>query len=782
MKCKDLIENSKLSVDAKKALHNTIASMNEKNIKEVDKLFLREVDSIKADRALLKVDADEIKAVAAATGGEKHAAGKMLFERISWRRGAGKPAFDNYGRRINEMFIQKHLAPSIAKAWAKSIKFRGKDELRKLFVENPEAYRKDIDGLLEIIKGDLREVSGADEMIEGWKRALYNPIAPEQLKIYKTGKEKFIAKTRELVNNSDDEIDRFYEQLMFDKDNVASMGTPTKLKQSVDAWDLKFKDEDAWLKWNKEFADDNFGGAFQTTWERIGKQAGLVKLTGSSNPKGYLRKLNEEVRKVEGESKWYTKNDKMISEITGEYSGWDTSMGPVAGKFGHGLQTFVDIENRLSITSKLEFTALTISSTQASTHSMWQSANFLSSKAFSRINYVGRAWYEMYKRGGYKATKENMHALGMMDLASQGAAVAKFSTEGGLDKAQAFGTGRLLSKAERGFFTGNLLEFFGTVEHATYPLRNAEFFFADIGKGWKNLDDYSKEAYTSLGFNEKSFDTIKPEMFVTEGMPVPVMDIRKVDRNIYDMYHGLVRTEADILGGNPSTHVTSGAAVPLRKGKKGTQERMVFNSMMNLKNFVVGQYANSVTPYAKQIRGMAMSGDKALHAKAALRTSVIGVPYGIIQGFSSRWIRYMAVSGGGYIGFQEWIEQDAYSEKSSIAIGAQMSFMADFIAAMYREFKSDDPNFATPFVETAGAIGLPSAWDMADSLLQIPSEMFSEDGEPLTAAKLAAMKHVPDIVAFQLLIAESYDNTIKEMKKELEDGEGIGDFIKSLTF
>ena len=627
----------------------------------------------------------------------------MLFEKINWRKGAGKPAYDNYGRRINEMFIQKHLAPNIAKAWAKSLGFRGKDELRKLFIENPEAYKADIETLLDVLRGDLRGVPGAEEMIDGWRRALYNPIAPEQLKIYKTGKEKFMAKTRELVNNTDEEIERFYEQLMFDKDNVASMDTPTKFKQSLDAWDLKFKDEDAWLKWNKEFADDNFGGAFQTTWERIGKQAGLSKLTGSSNPKGYLRKLNEEVRRIEGDTKWYTKNDKMISEITGEYGGWDTSKGPVAGWSSNAFQSFVDIENRLSITSKLEFTALTISSTQASTHAMWQSANFLHWKHINRINYVGRAWLEMYQRGGYQASKQNLHDLGMMDLASQGAAIAKFSTEGGFDKAQLFGAGKLLSKGERTFFTGNALEFMGTVEHMTYPLRNAKFFYQDIGKGWDNLGSYYKEVYTSLGFDKKTFDSIKPEMFVGDGKAIPALDIRKVPRQTYDMYHGLVRTEADLLGGTPPTHVTSGAAVPLKKGKKGTLDRMKFNSMMNLKNFVVGQYSNSVTPYGKQFRGMFMSDSKALHAAAFLRSSVLGIGYGIIQGFASRWIRRMIYTGA-FISWDEWREEDQYADTSSIAIGAQMSFMADFIAAGYSEAGKDNPDLSEPFEQLAGAI------------------------------------------------------------------------------
>ena len=60
MKCKELIENSKLTADAKQALHNTIANMDKKNIKEVDKLFLREIDAIKTDRTLLKIESDEI--------------------------------------------------------------------------------------------------------------------------------------------------------------------------------------------------------------------------------------------------------------------------------------------------------------------------------------------------------------------------------------------------------------------------------------------------------------------------------------------------------------------------------------------------------------------------------------------------------------------------------------------------------------------------------------------------------------------------------------------------
>ena len=43
--------------------------------------------------------------------------------------------------------------------------------------------------------------------------------------------------------------------------------------------------------------------------------------------------------------------------------------------------------------------------------------------------------------------------------------------------------------------------------------------------------------------------------------------------------------------------------------------------------------------------------------------------------------------------------------------------------------------------------------------------MISVDGEPLTAAKLAAMKHFPDYVAVQLGLAELFDSTIRDMKK-----------------
>ena len=781
MKCIDEIRALNISDDAKKALENQLDALGNKlkdnpNAKQG---FLWELEALFENRRLYQVDRDSILAVA---NKEKHSAATALYEKMVWRKGAGKPAFDNYYRRINDMIINWKKFPAIGTALAKSLRIFEKDDLRKVYMETPEKYKADVDKMLDLLKDDVKGVPGADEMIEGWRRHLYNPIAPEQLKLFSAGKSGFIAKSRDLVSNSDDELARFYDDALADKENVASLDSTTKRQESIKAWDLKFKDDDAWVKWNKEFGEPNFGAAFKGAWGRVAKQAALSKLTKSSNPVKHLRKLNQDIRAREGNSIAYQKNEMIIREITGGNEGWRDAKGPVHKYIARPAQTISDTTGKLSNGGKLEYTMILMNLTQAATHSMWQSANFLSNKSISRINFFGRNIYEIVKRGGIG--KENLHALNMMDLTTQGSAMAKFTSEEGFDRAQLFGAGKVAQTLDRSFYKGNLLEWSSTAEHASYALRNARYFHEDVQRGWNNLDAHSKEKYESVGFTPQLWDKIKLDMFDSDGVPYPVLDIEKVDRGVYDMYHGFVRTEADVVSGTPTSAVQSGATtlIPgLLKDKKGTGGRIAFDNLMRLKTFVTAQFDSTLIPYTKQL-GRSIYGDQKLaNAGAFLRSTAIGVLWGIGTGFASRYVRYIAQTGK-YIRYEDWLEEDKYAEESSIGVGAQVSYLADFFKFARREYYADNPNAWAPFSRTAEAIYTPTTLDLYKYGVNLPVELFVEDGDFVGELKKGGQDAFYDYAAIQILMSQMYDMTTKEMKKEFrESGDGL-DYLKSLPF